>query len=79
MSLLDRLRKLEAAQPPITHHRGVVQVPWGLESADYLATLACPCGRRDCPERTYGMVVPARCQTAEEWVERYAHYWEQSA
>jgi hypothetical protein len=79
MSLWDRVRKLEAASPRITHHRSVVQVPWGLKADDYLATLTCPCGRRDCTEQTFGVVVPQRCATVDEWVERYAHYREQNA
>ena len=79
MSLLDRVRKLEAAQPPVFHHHSVVQVPWGLKADDYLATLTCPCGKGDCPEQTFGLVVPQRCRDDNEWEKRYSKYREQSA
>ena len=77
MGLLERIRKLEAAQPRITHHRSVVQVPWGLTADDYLPTLVCPCGQAGCSEQTFGLVVPQRCQTDEEWEQRYSKYREQ--
>ena len=80
MSLRNRLRKLEAGQPPITHHRSVVQVPWDIPHGswhDYLADLPCPCGAASCERKTFGLVVPQRCQTGAEWEQRYAHYREQ--
>jgi hypothetical protein len=80
-SRVSRLEARQRRQHPaeLAHFTSVVQVPPEIGEADWhdwLAEQACKCGQVGCPGRRIGLLVPTRCQTAEEWVERYQHYRE---
>jgi hypothetical protein len=74
-----RLARLEVLQqrqhPEGDHFISVVEVPPEADPADFLVQIACPCGAGpDCAQKEFGLVVSARCQTAEEWRARYSRH-----
>jgi len=80
MSLLkSRVKALETEQqrnypPGGQHFTSVVHVPPEIPSEswhDWLASQPCACGVVGCPSRRIGLLIPTRCQTAEEWEPRY--------
>jgi hypothetical protein len=78
-SRISRLEARQRRQHPaeLAHFTSGVQVPPAITEADWhdwLAEQPCACGAIGCPERRIGLLVPTRCQTADEWVERYQHY-----
>jgi hypothetical protein len=75
----SRLKRLERRRwrqhPEGSHFIQTVQVPPEADTAAYLAEIPCPCGAGpQCPEKRFGLVVPTRCHTSEEWAARYAPY-----
>jgi hypothetical protein len=38
----------------------------------WVAGQPCACGVVGCPERRVGLLLPAKCQTADEWSDIYA-------
>ena len=75
----SRLARLEARQrrqqpPHLRHFTSIVRVPHGVPHDDWGAWLAaqrCACGRRCCPQRRVGLLLPVKCESPEEWE---AHY-----
>jgi hypothetical protein len=78
----SRLSSLEARQrrahpPHREHFTAVVTVPPDIPAEawhDWLARQPCACGRMFCDQRRIGLLIPTRCQTAEEWAARYGRH-----
>jgi hypothetical protein len=75
VSLEDRVSKLEAAQPRISHHRTVCEVPADMATDAYLASLPCPCGAVGCDRQTFGLIVPRRLHK-EPWTAQAQSFYE---
>ena len=78
-SMKSRLRALEARQrrqhrPGSEHFTSVITVPETIPHdawLDWLSSQPCACGMVGCRQRKIGLLLPTRCQTAEEWAARY--------
>jgi hypothetical protein len=71
---IQRLEERHRRYGP-THFTDMVCVPPDVphEAWDrWLAGQPCACGVVGCPERRVGLLLPAKCQTPEEWERAYA-------
>ena len=76
----SRITQLERAlrrqeRPARGHVTPVVRVPHDVPRAAWDAWLAsqpCACGRRGCPERKIGVLLPQKCATPDEGAQHHA-------
>ena len=78
-ALTSRVKALESrtrrAHRPDEHFTSVVHVPPDIPSHQWGAWLRaqpCACGVVACAQKTTGLLLPTRAQTAEEWQDRYS-------
>jgi hypothetical protein len=76
---VTRIEEYQRKQPPLSHFRMSVRVPWKLPPSMDQATwlreeVPCTYGEQKCPEMRIGLMLPEKAPSIQAWTERVQTY-----